>query len=273
MISTVFLKSTVRPWPSVSRPSSSTWSRMLNTSGWAFSISSSSITEYGPAADRLGELPGLLVADVAGRRADQPADRVPLLELAHVQPDHPVSVAEQRLGQRAGQLGLADAGRAEEQEAAHRPVRVAEPGPGPADRLGDRRDRLVLADDPLVQVLLQAQQPVPLLLGELARPGCRWPGRRPRRCPRRSTSRHRRPAPPVELVDLLRGPRLISSRSWEARSYCSPATAWSLSRCSSSSRRSSSRTSRRGVLVRSRTRAPAWSIRSIALSGRNRSVM
>ena len=36
-------KSTVRPWPSVSRPSSSTWSRMLNTCGWAFSISSSRI--------------------------------------------------------------------------------------------------------------------------------------------------------------------------------------------------------------------------------------
>jgi hypothetical protein len=29
-------KSTVRPFPSVSRPSSSTWSRMLKTSGCAF---------------------------------------------------------------------------------------------------------------------------------------------------------------------------------------------------------------------------------------------
>ena len=47
MISTVFLKSTVRPWPSVRRPSSISWSRMLNTSGAAFSISSSSTTEYG----------------------------------------------------------------------------------------------------------------------------------------------------------------------------------------------------------------------------------
>ncbi len=44
MISTVLVKSTVRPCPSVSRPSSSTWSRMLNTSGWAFSNSSSSTT-------------------------------------------------------------------------------------------------------------------------------------------------------------------------------------------------------------------------------------
>ena len=47
MITTVLRKSTVRPWPSVRRPSSSTWSRMLNTSGCAFSISSSSTTEYG----------------------------------------------------------------------------------------------------------------------------------------------------------------------------------------------------------------------------------
>ena len=66
---------------------------------------------------------------------------------------------------------------------------------------------------------------------------------------------------------------LIWSRSWEACSYCSLAMAWSLSRCSSSARRSSSRTSRRGVVIRSRTRAPAWSMRSIALSGRKRSVM
>ena len=43
----VFLKSTVRPWESVMRPSSSTCSRMLNTSGCAFSISSKSTTEYG----------------------------------------------------------------------------------------------------------------------------------------------------------------------------------------------------------------------------------
>ena len=47
MISTVFLKSTVRPWASVSRPSSRICSRALNTSGWAFSISSNSTTENG----------------------------------------------------------------------------------------------------------------------------------------------------------------------------------------------------------------------------------
>ena len=47
MTSTAFLKSTVRPWPSVRRPSSMTCSRTLKTSAWAFSISSSRTTEYG----------------------------------------------------------------------------------------------------------------------------------------------------------------------------------------------------------------------------------
>ena len=50
------------------------------------------------------------------------------LELAHVEADHQALVAEQRLGERAGELGLADAGRAEEEEAADRAPRVAQPG-------------------------------------------------------------------------------------------------------------------------------------------------
>ena len=44
MIKIVFLKSTCRPKLSVSRPSSMICSSMLKTSGWAFSISSSSTT-------------------------------------------------------------------------------------------------------------------------------------------------------------------------------------------------------------------------------------
>ena len=45
MTMTVFSKFTVRPWASVIRPSSRIWSRMLSTSGWAFSISSKRMTE------------------------------------------------------------------------------------------------------------------------------------------------------------------------------------------------------------------------------------
>ena len=125
MISTVFLKSTVRPWPSVRRPSSITCSSTLKTSVWAFSISSSRTTRVRAPAHRLGELAALLVADVAGRRADEPRDGVLLHVLGHVDPDHRVLRVEHELGQRARQLGLADAGRAEEQERADRAVGVA----------------------------------------------------------------------------------------------------------------------------------------------------
>ena len=44
MMSTVFLKSTVRPLASVRRPSSITCNSMLKTSGCAFSISSKRMT-------------------------------------------------------------------------------------------------------------------------------------------------------------------------------------------------------------------------------------
>jgi len=47
MITIAFRKSTRRPWASVSFPSSRICRRMLNTSGCAFSISSSRSTEYG----------------------------------------------------------------------------------------------------------------------------------------------------------------------------------------------------------------------------------
>ena len=47
MITIVLRKSTLRPWASVSFPSSRIWRRMLKTSGWAFSISSRRTTEYG----------------------------------------------------------------------------------------------------------------------------------------------------------------------------------------------------------------------------------
>ncbi len=91
-----------------------------------------------PAADRLGELAALVVADVAGRRTDQPRHRVLLGVLAHVDADDRPLVVEQEVRERLGQLGLADAGRAEEQERAGRPVGVGDAGPGAPDGVGDR---------------------------------------------------------------------------------------------------------------------------------------
>ena len=54
----------------------------------------------------LGELAALLVADVAGRGTEQPRSGEAVVELAHVDLDERVVVAEQEVRQRLGQLGL-----------------------------------------------------------------------------------------------------------------------------------------------------------------------
>src|SRR3954471_22641796 len=167
MITIACRKSTVRPWESVRRPSSRICRRMLKTSGWAFSISSSSRTEYGFARPAPRDLPALVVADVTGRRADEPGHGVLLHVLRHVDPDHGLLVAEEELGERARQLGLADAGRAEEHEGAGRALRILQAGARAPDRLRDDLDRLVLADDALVELLLHAHELLRLGLGEL----------------------------------------------------------------------------------------------------------
>ncbi len=81
----------------------------------------------------LGELTALFVADVSRRRANQLRHRVLLHVFGHVEANQRVFAAEQELRERAGQLGLADAGRPQEHEAADGTVRALAPGAGAAD--------------------------------------------------------------------------------------------------------------------------------------------
>src|SRR5690625_4283709 len=118
-------------------------------------------------AHLLGELTTLFVADVPGWGPEQPRDSVLLRVLAHVQLDQCFLIPEQELGQRLGQLRLPHTGWAGEDERAARALGVLQPGTGTADRLGQRRDGVLLADDPLVQLVLHVQQPGGLLLGQL----------------------------------------------------------------------------------------------------------
>jgi hypothetical protein len=107
--------------------------------------------------DGVGEQAALVEADVAGRGADEAADGVLLHVLGHVE-------AEQRdgeqLGEGLGELGLADAGRAGEQERADRLVGAREAGAGPLDRGGDGGDGLVLAEHEVGEALLEVLQDV-----------------------------------------------------------------------------------------------------------------
>ena len=118
----------------------------------------------GTPAHGLGELTALLVADVPGRSADQPGHRVLLGVLAHVDAHHGGLVVEQEVGQRLGQLGLADAGGAEEQERSGGPVRVGDPGARTPHRIRDGLDGLALPYEPLAESLLHVQQLLGLTL-------------------------------------------------------------------------------------------------------------
>src|SRR5437667_4043141 len=118
--------------------------------------------------DLLGQEAALFVAHVAGRRAEQPGDGELLHVLRHVHADQRVLVSEQVLGERARQLGLADAGGAEEDERAHWALGVLEAGTGAADGARHLFDGVVMADDPAVQRLFHARQLRRLLLLELA---------------------------------------------------------------------------------------------------------
>ncbi len=124
----------------------------------------------GMRADGVDELPALLEADVAGRRADQPRDRVLLHVLAHVEADELVAELNRQL---LGELGLADAGRPGEQEAARRPIGLTEPGARALDRLRDQVHRLVLAEHHALERLFERPQALAIGGGGLARRNAR----------------------------------------------------------------------------------------------------
>jgi len=129
---------TVRPWASVRRPSSSTCSSVLNTSAWAFSTSSNSTHRVGLAPDRFRELAALLRSRrnrVALRRGG--ADRVALLVLAHVDPDHVVLGVERAAARVLASSVLPTPVGPRRDERADGTPRVLDAGAGPDDGVGD----------------------------------------------------------------------------------------------------------------------------------------
>ena len=118
-------------------------------------------------AHGLGELAALVVAHVSRRRTDQTLDAELLHVLGHVDTHERALVVKQALGQRLGELGLAHAGGAQEEEAADGLVRIGESRAAAAHGRGDGRHGLVLADNALVQLALQAFQLVELALHHL----------------------------------------------------------------------------------------------------------
>ena len=95
-----------------------------------------------PAAHRLGQLPAFVVADVAGRRADQPRNGVVLHVFAHVDANHRALVVEQELGQARERFGLADTRGTQKQERADRALVVTQARARAAHGVGHRDQRV-----------------------------------------------------------------------------------------------------------------------------------
>ncbi len=93
---------------------------------------------------------------------------MPLGVLRHVDADHGALVVEEEVGERLGQLGLADTGGAEEEEGPGRTVGIRDPGPRAPDRVGHGLHRGGLADQPLADDLLHVQQLLGLTLEQTA---------------------------------------------------------------------------------------------------------
>src|SRR2546425_11984240 len=115
-------------------------------------------------AHGLGELPGFLVADVSGRSAEHARDRVLLLVLRHIDADQRMLVIEEELGERSRELRFADAGGAEADEAAERPVGILQSRACPTNRIRRRFDGFVLADYAPVETLFHPDQLLNLAL-------------------------------------------------------------------------------------------------------------
>ena len=118
-------------------------------------------------AHGLGELAALVVTHVSRGRTDQTLDAELLHVLGHVDTHERALVVEQALGKRLGELGLAHAGGAQEEEAADGLVRIGEARTAATHGRGHGGDGLVLADDALMQLTLQALQLVELALHHL----------------------------------------------------------------------------------------------------------
>ena len=121
---TVFLKSTVLPWESVTRAVFQNLQQDVEHVRVGLLDLVEQHHRVGLAPHGLSELAALIVAHVPGRRPHQAGDRVLLHVLGHVEAHHGFLIPEHGLGQSLAQLGLAHAGGPQEDEGTNGAVLV-----------------------------------------------------------------------------------------------------------------------------------------------------
>ena len=115
-MSTVFLKSTVRPWESVKPPVVQDLKENIEDVVMRLlDLIEQDDGERTPAHG-LGQLSALFIAHIAWRGANQAGDRVLLHIFRHVDPDHVGFVVKEGSGKRSRQFRFSDARGAEKQK-------------------------------------------------------------------------------------------------------------------------------------------------------------
>ena len=108
--------------------------------------------------DLLGELPALLVSNVARGCADEPRHAVFLHVFAHVDADHQLLIVEEKLRERSRQFGFPHAGGAQENERTDGPLGVGESCAAAPHGVRHALECVVLADHPQPQPLFHVHQ-------------------------------------------------------------------------------------------------------------------
>ena len=119
------------------------------------------------AANLLGQLAALFVANVSRRSTEEAGSGEAVVELTHIDLDEVIIRTEEEVSQRLRQLSLTHTGRAGEDEGTGRTAWILQACTGAADGAGDGLDRLVLANDALVQLLFHVEQAGRFLLRQL----------------------------------------------------------------------------------------------------------
>ena len=117
------------------------------------------------AANFFRQFPAFTVTHIAGRRTQQPRDRVLLHILRHIQPYQRIPAAVHAVGQGFAQRGFPHTRRAKEEKGCHRSATVRQSQPSPAHRFRHGLCRLCLTQNLLFQLRLQVQQPLPVGFG------------------------------------------------------------------------------------------------------------
>ena len=115
------------------------------------------------AAYLLGELAGLVIADIAGRRADDARDGELLHELGHIEPDKRFGRIEHIRGEALDKLRLADAGAADKDEADGLALDL-EPDAAALYCGADGVHGFILTDDVFFQALVKLRKALELIL-------------------------------------------------------------------------------------------------------------